>query len=139
MKRRDLFKATGVAVAAFVLRAVAQDEPDDAPGAVKVDLFECTDTGFGDKAGWLLASTTASGQLIIVAHLDRGDSLTYFDVRVTVNDVVREEDVGELITNDQGKGTAHLSLPIAEYPEDPDDPEILNVVVDLYWAVEDED
>jgi hypothetical protein len=137
MRRRDFFKATGVAVAAFALRAVAQDEPDDEPGAVKVDLFEVTDAGIGDKAGWVIANTTASGQLIIVVHLDRGDALTYFDVHVTVNGEERPEDVGELITNDQGKGNAHLSLPIAEYPENDDEPDILNVTVDLWWAVDD--
>lgn len=136
MKRRDFFKATGVAVAALALRAVAQEGPIDAPGAVKVELYECGLESSGSRAGWLLLNTNNAGQLIVELHLEQGDPLTWFDVCVTVNNEMHAEDVGELVTNDQGKGNVHLALPIDEYPQDPYEPDILNIQVVLYWSVE---
>lgn len=135
MKRRDFFKATGVAVATLALRAFAQDEPADMTRA-RVELFEWTEEGLGTKVGWIMMKTTLAGKLIVKVHLEQGDPLTWFDVRVTVNDWSRFADVGTLITNDRGRGNARLVLPISEYPEDPIEPAILNVRVDLYWAVE---
>ena len=139
MKRRDFFKVTGATVAALALRSVAQAEPVDATGAVKIELSECVEGGNGSRAGWILLNTTTAGQLLVDVHLEQGDSLRYFDVRVTVNGELHEEDVAWLITNEQGKGNVHLSLPIDEYPENPGEPDVLYVSVDLWWTVEEEE
>ena len=139
MKRRDFFKVTGATIAALALRAVAQGDTVDAPGAVKIELSEYVEEGNGSRAGWILLNTNTDGQLLVEVHLEQGDPLRYFDVRVTVNDELHEEDVVWLITNEQGKGNAHLSLSIDEYPENPDEPDVLYVLVDLWWTVEEEE
>ena len=139
MKRRDFFKVTGATVAALALRSVVQAESVDAPGAVKIALSECTEEGNGSRAGWILLNTNTAGQLLVEVHLEQGDPLRYFDVFVTVNDELHEEDVVWLITNEQGNGNAHLSLPIDEYPENPGESDVLYVSVDLWWTVEEEE
>ena len=133
MKRRDLLKATGAAVVTLALRAVAQDSQ----GVVKVNLYDVTDD---TVVGWVALNTNPSGKLFVTVHLEQGDDLTMFDVCVTVNGVEHEAYMGELITNSEGKGSAHLTLPIAEYSDD-EESDVLEVVVEFggwEWVLIDE-
>ena len=90
-------------------------------GAVKLVLFERetdydpNDEGTGDQAGWAIANTNADGTLIVETHLDNGEPDTTFFVFVKINKKWLQADVGELTTNRQGKGNAHLELDIADY------------------------
>lgn len=136
MKRRDFCTTTGAIVAALALPVRGQEESSE-PAAVKVDLYEVGDDGglTDQVAGWIVANTTAAGLLIVEVHLDQGDPLTWFDVFITINQVVREEDMALLVTNDQGMGNTHAVARLDDYPGDPNDDYVF-FGVDIWWSVE---
>ncbi len=121
MRRRDLLKAGGVGILAFVLRNLPAMGAEGGSGAVELVLFRRGGGGEVppvelETVGWAIANTTGAGELIILVNLTDGQPDAEYDVFVDVNGLGNPEDVALLSTNDEGRGTVHLTLDLSNYP-----------------------
>ncbi|UCG58187.1 MAG: hypothetical protein JSU70_01520 [Phycisphaerales bacterium] len=123
MKRRDLLKAGGLGILAFVLRNLPVEGAEGRSGAIKLVLRrrsgeeEPGDAGVGEPIGWAIVNTTAEDQLSVLVDLSKAAPQAEYFVYVEVNGEWREEDVVVLSTDDRGTGTVRLVLDPTEYPE----------------------
>ncbi|UCG55942.1 MAG: twin-arginine translocation signal domain-containing protein [Phycisphaerales bacterium] len=111
MRRRDFLRTTGAAAAALVLHVVPLKGSEDSKGAIRAALCPAESES---EAGWVLLNTNPADELMIKVHLDYGLSETTYGVDVSVEEDLYE-DVGELTTNENGKGNVRLTLPVTEY------------------------
>jgi hypothetical protein len=137
MKRRDFCTAAGLTLAALTLPSAGQEESTVA----EFDLYEVLEDDTLNETevvvGWISANITDAGLLVVDVHLDQGDPLTWFDVLVEVNHEIHEGDLAWLLTDDQGVGETQVAAHLADYPEDPADPDDVQIQVVISWAVED--
>lgn len=120
MKRRDFLRATGVAAVALVMSGPLTEGSDDSQGAVKASLYPSgIEENADGQAGWAILNTNAQDELIVQIHLGQGLADTTYTVELSINGDV-PQDVGALSTNEEGKGNAHVVLPVGPYTEDSD-------------------
>jgi len=106
--------ATAILITALV--AVASVIADSR-GAIKAEIRV---KGNGPKVGWVIFDTTASRNLIAVVHLTKGEPNTKFWVGLRVpHEGVELEVVGELSTNNQGRGNTRIVMKLPANISDP--------------------
>lgn len=137
MRRREFCAAAGLTLAAFALPAAGQEET----AVAEFDLYEVLEDDALNEieivVGRISANITDAGLLVVDVRLDQGDPLTWFDVLVEVNHEIHEEDLAWLLTDEQGVGETQVAAQLAKYPEDPADPDTIQMQVVVSWAVDD--